>query len=59
MMWTAATGKLDGIIDADSKSSSSVCASLDGKCIVSCHDEGIMRMWQVGWGGLGEIIFGK
>jgi WD40 repeat protein len=51
--WTAATGKLEGIIDADSEKPWSICASSDGKFIVSGH-EGVVKMWRVGRKGSAE-----
>jgi WD40 repeat protein len=53
MMWTSATGQLEEIIDADSKKPWSICASSDGKFIVSGH-EGAVKMWRVGRKGSAE-----
>jgi WD40 repeat protein len=52
-IWTTATGQLDAIIYTDcSNKPLSVCASSDGKCIVSGHDHGAVKMWRVRRGGL-------
>ena len=53
----AATGQLEGIIDADpTAKAESICVSFDGKFIVSSHDKGVMKMWRIGRGGVGAII---
>jgi WD40 repeat protein len=53
VIWTTATGQLDAIIDTDYPNKPlSVCASSDGKCIVSGHDHGAVKMWRVRRGGL-------
>jgi hypothetical protein len=56
MMWTTATGQLDGIIDKDSNVPHSwphsICASSDGKHIVSGDSGGLVKTWRVGQGGL-------
>jgi WD40 repeat protein len=56
LMWTAATGQLEGIIDAsivDGDGSTiprSICASSDGKYIASGYGHGSVKMWRVEWG---------
>jgi WD40 repeat protein len=57
VMWTAATGQLDAIIDTGYYSMLineplSVRASSDGKCIVSGHANGTVKAWRTGRGGL-------
>jgi hypothetical protein len=47
MMWTTATGQLEGTIDVDSKKPLSVCTTPDGKCMVSFHEKGVVRVWRV------------
>jgi WD40 repeat protein len=46
MMWTTTTGQLDGIIDKDSNAPYSMCASSDGKYIVSGHLGGVVKTWR-------------
>ena len=52
MMWTTATGQLDGIIDKDTNEPRSICASSDGKYIVSGHEGGFVKTWRVGRGSV-------
>jgi hypothetical protein len=60
MVWAVATGHLEGIVDADDhvsptdyrgKTPLSVCASSDGKNIVSSQYGGAARIWRVLWRG--------
>ena len=51
MMWTTTTGQLDGIINKDSNVTYLICASSDGKYIVS-GDDGVVKTWRVGRGSV-------
>jgi WD40 repeat protein len=48
LMWTAATGKVEGVIHADPTNKPwSICTSSDGKRIVSGHSDGTVRVFSV------------
>jgi WD40 repeat protein len=55
-MWAMDTGQTRGVLDTDSTApgSRSRCACSSGKCIVSGHVDGTVKMWGVprGWGAL-------
>jgi WD40 repeat protein len=47
MVWTAATGQLEGIFDEKPSTALSICASPDGQRIVSGYDDGTVKIFSV------------
>jgi hypothetical protein len=47
MMWTAATGHIEGTISAGINTPCSMCASSDGKYFVSGHNDGTSKVLRV------------